>query len=366
MDQTLLGERLIFMISQPRSGSTMLQRMLGCHPDVHTVSEPWLMLHPFYACRDGYQADYDADTARTALNHFVQGIKRSGGSQDVYLQGVRRMYSYLYDCALSGSNKKYFLDKTPRYYLIIPQILKTFPKAKFIILIRNPLAVLTSILKTWKKENWFSIQQHSHDLMRAPELILDGINQLGPKAAVVHYEQLTRDPARVLQGVCQHLQLEFHPQMVDYGRHGQAAWPLGDPQTVYQHSRPAAHYADRWLTSIQDPQVWRLAKDYLGALGPTLIHRLGYSYADLERSLGANQPGRTKFTVSLSWLLAKLATQRTGIEHARLRLLRSLQTQGTGATAVKVVKQSCQIPFRPIKHAINKLLIPKIPYDSNI
>lgn len=61
-------ESLIFIACQPRSGSTMLQRILGSHSKIHTISEPWLMLHPLYALRhEGLQTDYDAVVARTAL-----------------------------------------------------------------------------------------------------------------------------------------------------------------------------------------------------------------------------------------------------------------------------------------------------------
>ena len=54
-------KNLIFLISQPRAGSTLTQRILGSHQDIHTISEPWIMLHPFYALRDkGCQMEYSA------------------------------------------------------------------------------------------------------------------------------------------------------------------------------------------------------------------------------------------------------------------------------------------------------------------
>ena len=36
----------IFLFSLPRSGSTLLQRVLMSHKDIASVAEPWLML-PF-------------------------------------------------------------------------------------------------------------------------------------------------------------------------------------------------------------------------------------------------------------------------------------------------------------------------------
>ena len=183
---------LIFLISQPRAGSTMLQRILAGHGDVQTLSEPWLMLHPFYALRQaGYEAEYNAGVARGAVLDFLQSLPR--GEQD-YLEGLRRMYLYLYDRALAGSGKHFFLDKTPRYYFVIPELLRTFPEAHFIILLRNPLGVLNSVLSTRVRENWYALHKFKHDLLRAPQLILAGLEQLGDKAIVVHYEQLLQDP----------------------------------------------------------------------------------------------------------------------------------------------------------------------------
>jgi len=52
------GSNLIFILSLPRSGSTLLQRILGGHSQVHTVAEPWLMLNPLYALREtGIEAE---------------------------------------------------------------------------------------------------------------------------------------------------------------------------------------------------------------------------------------------------------------------------------------------------------------------
>ena len=56
------GENLIFIISQPRAGSTLLQRILGGHPEIHTAAEPWIMLHPLYALKSkGCSAEYNAE-----------------------------------------------------------------------------------------------------------------------------------------------------------------------------------------------------------------------------------------------------------------------------------------------------------------
>ena len=130
------GSNLIFLISLPRSGSTLLQRILGGHPDIATLAEPWVMLHPLYALkRAGIETEYDAVLAREALDDFLGQID---GGETAYVEGVRRFAGDLYARALARQGKRLFLDKTPRYYRIIPELRQVFPRAKFIILLRNP------------------------------------------------------------------------------------------------------------------------------------------------------------------------------------------------------------------------------------
>src|SRR5262249_40497787 len=146
------GENLIFAISQPRAGSTLLQRILAAHPSIFATAEPWLMLHPLYALRaQGHTADYNAEWARAALKDFCDNLE---GGEQAYLEALRGMGVSLYNQALQRSGRPCFLDKTPRYYQICPELRRTFPEAKFILLLRNPLAVLSSILTSWIHEDW--------------------------------------------------------------------------------------------------------------------------------------------------------------------------------------------------------------------
>ena len=98
------GENLIYVISSPRAGSTLLQRVLAGHPDVFATAEPWVMLHPLYALKDsGYSAEYDAATARVALKDFCANLE---GGEEAYFEGVRRMGGALYNHALRPSGRR--------------------------------------------------------------------------------------------------------------------------------------------------------------------------------------------------------------------------------------------------------------------
>lgn len=299
-----LGGSLVFLISQPRAGSTLLQRILGCHPDIYTLSEPWLMLHPLFALKDGegLSTEYDAEVARKATKDFLTHIP--SGEQE-YVEGVRHMYGALYRKALDKSGKRFFLDKTPRYYFIIPELYRTFPEAHFIILIRNPLAVLCSIVSTFVRGKWHRFPKYRYDIIRAPALLLEGIETLRSHGLAVCYEKLVENPENEVAKVCHWLDIKFVRSIIHYGQAGLTRWPLGDQKTVYQHFAPDSNSASNWLLALNDPQIWRLVDNYLELLGKDTLYRMGYTYEELRAVLEVRRPSklRLRSTSSMTSLL---------------------------------------------------------------
>ena len=328
----LLGENLIFLISQPRSGSTLLQRILGGHPAIHTLPEPWLMLHSLYALRsEGYEAEYDASLAMRARLDFIQALP--DGEED-YLHGIRQMFVYLYQKALTGLNKRYFLDKTPRYYFILPELMRTFPQAHYIVLLRNPIAVLNSLLNRW---TLFLLNLYKHDLLRAPCLLLQGIELLDDRCIVIHYERLVANPESELQRLCEWLDVDFKPEIVEYGRLETRQGQFGDQEGVPQYTHPVTENREKWIQALHYPQRWRLADEYLQWLGPETISRMGYSYNELQQTVARHQPHclRLWSTFSLSRLLDTPVHENSKWRYRLARLTRSIRRRGLRDTVVE-------------------------------
>lgn len=292
-----LGENLIFLISQPRSGSTLLQLILSAHPKIHTTGETWLMLHPIYALKDnGYSAEYNAAWSHLALTTFLNSFS---SSDECYFKAIRNMALYLYNKSLKSTNKLYFLDKTPRYYLIIPELAKIFPEAKFIILIRNPLSVLASILNTWIKGNWFKLNKYYIDLFEAPKLLYEGIKTLSYKAFVVNYENFVDSPETELKRIIEFLNLEFDPEIINYGQVKHPNWLFGDEIGIKKFRKPEKVSIDNWLQLTKSSQSTYLGRKYLEILGPELIYNLGYNYVEMENTFNKIQD--FNLNISLSW-----------------------------------------------------------------
>lgn len=299
------GQNLVFLISQPRAGSTMTQKILGNHKKIHTVSEPWILLPNLYPLNyDEFKAEYNSKLGKIGWNSFFQELPEN---EETYYQGLRLMYSHIYGCALKQTGKKIFLDKTPRYYYIIPEIYRTFPQATFIILLRNPLAVICSIITTWVKNKWSDLKVLKYDLIRGPHLLLEGIKKLENSCLVVHYEEIIDNPAKEFTKICQGIGIKFYPEMIEYGVSNSIKWRFGDKGLVYEKTRPDSDNVDKWILSLKNPQIWQAASDYLELLGDEIVTQMGYSYEELRETLDVNRPLRLDFSqVSrVKWLQKK-------------------------------------------------------------
>lgn len=244
------------------------------------------MLPLLYATReDGWAAEYNAQYSAKALNGFLAELP---DGTEGWLSAVGNMASELYGTALRDSGKHIFLDKTPRYYLVISELLIAFPTAKFIFLTRNPLAVFASILKTNFKDNisGFGSVDRIKDVSDGPRLLVQGAKTAGERGIVVRYEDIVKDPGRSFEAICHHLEVEFVPGMLEYGSQVRfEGTSFVDPKSIYRHGRPVADYADQWIQTYANPQLNRLGREYLARLGTDTINGLGFDKASLLSEL---------------------------------------------------------------------------------
>ncbi|MFQ5642841.1 MAG: sulfotransferase [Thiogranum sp.] len=283
MSDSYLGENLIFVISQPRSGSTLLQRILFGHPDVQTSAETWLMLHPVYGLRKtGFSAEYGSQFACEGVEEFLENYTHG---HEVYLDAIREWARTIYQDAIQKHQKRYFLDKTPRYFFIIPELFKLFPKAKFVFLLRNPMAVLASELSTYVKGDWPVLGIFNADLISAPGWILDGIELLGERGYSIHYERFVSDPENAIRALCDYLELDFHEHMLDYSGTPKPLGRYNDPTGINQHTRASTGSVEKWKDMVNDDQSLHFAQRYLAGLGEDTIRKLGYDYQELFNTL---------------------------------------------------------------------------------
>lgn len=279
---TSKGENFIFLISQPRSGSTLLQLLLSGNSEIATTSEPWIALHPIFALHDGaIDPQYGANLAKQALLDF---LKESGVGIDFYKEQISSLLRALYNQAIRYQGKRYFLDKTPRYYHIIDELHELFPGAKFIILFRNPLAILSSVLNSWVKDDYSLLVNHFDDLMIAPHKLVKFLNANQKKCIKVQYEDLVLKPEIIMKEICLFLGIQYSENMIEYAGRLNADWKFGDQIGIRSATRPIIKSVDKWRDGFKQPQDKLLAFSYLESLGEQLISDMGYDYHEIKSS----------------------------------------------------------------------------------
>jgi hypothetical protein len=342
-----LGDNLIFIISLPRSGSTLLQRVLGGHDDVVTSSEPWIMLHPVYGRRDtGISTEYSADWAALGVNEFLEHYT---DGPDVYDDGIRAFANTIYSNALQKGGGTRFIDKTPRYVLIIDELLRLFPEAKFIFLIRNPLSVLSSIINTQIANDLWTLERFSDELIAGPAAILGAIEKLGDKAITVRYEDFVMAPEKNLEHVCSLLELNYEPGMLEYDNSAEIAGFMQDRTGIHQHSRPEKTRAESWRDLLSDPQQLHFAQSYLRALGRETVDALGYPYDELTEAVrSAAERNRSKGRIFPWHVAIKHLNQLGGRDHLVINSYRNHRDYGPVKANIRTVQDFCKSLWRNI------------------
>jgi Sulfotransferase family len=133
----------LFIFSLPRSGSTLLQRVLMSHSKISSTAEPWLLLPLLQMLKkEGTVTTYSHQNCQKAMVDIVSNMR---GGKPEYNHLLKEFVESIY-ASTSKDGSVYFLDKTPRYYMIIPEIVELFPEAKFVFLFRNPVHVYASML----------------------------------------------------------------------------------------------------------------------------------------------------------------------------------------------------------------------------
>lgn len=280
-----MSTRIVFVASLPRSGSTLLQKMLSVSPDVASSAEPWIML-PFWGMRQvsAGRAVYFHHTAANAINDFIGNI---ADGEAAYARAVGDFARPLYTAAAAG--KPVFLDKTPRYYLMLPQLRQALPEAQFVVLLRNPLAVLASICQTFNRGRfiWF---EYWLDWLEGHRCLAQAVREAGPNQQIVRYEHLVSAPAEVLPAICEGLSIQYTEDMVSGYQAAQLRGRMGDPTGIHRYQTVSGASVDKWQAFFDTAYRRKVAEKMLAMLDPRDLETLGYPLPALLEALHAGTP----------------------------------------------------------------------------
>lgn len=323
-----MEDRLLFLIGSPRSGSTLLARMLGSHSAIHGRPEPHLitpLAHLGYYGRVD-KAPYDPFNVWEAVHQVVSDLPR--GEAD-YLDALRACTDILYGRMLDASGRKLFLDKTPANALVLPFLAKLYPRARYIVLTRHPVAIFTSFVNSFFDGDFEVAQRHNPLLDRYVPAIATFLREKTTPLVHVRYEALVEKPEAEMRRVLDFLGLPFEPRTIEYGRQEHSNEGLGDPITVARHTRPVTESVDKWAEELaSDPKKLVFMRTLIARLDPADLATWGYPletiFDPLAKASGRTPPRTrlTRYTLQRKILVAL----RRNIHHNALgRLLKRLR-----------------------------------------
>ncbi|HEY2733985.1 MAG TPA: sulfotransferase [Polyangiales bacterium] len=322
-----MQDRLLFLISPPRAGATLLQRMLGSHSQVLTHPEPHLITPlAFLGYHDVVdRAPYDHINAADAMRLFVAALP--GGEAD-YLDALRAYCDTLYGRMLAASGKRYFLDKTPSYALVLPFLTRLYPDAHYLVLTRHPLAVASAYANSFFDGDWHAATEFDPIVNRYVPAIARLLRDPPSQLLQVGYESLVRDPASELARIFNFLGLPNEPQRLD---------PIGGEARV----RPIDTSIDVWIAELaRDPKKLELASEIVSALDPKDVALWGFDAAQLLAPVDSKQAS------GQSAARARLKNNARVLQRRLVHALRKEIHQRPHGRVVEKLRHYCNVLLR--------------------
>ncbi|MBN1774631.1 MAG: sulfotransferase [Deltaproteobacteria bacterium] len=283
-----MAVRMLFVIGAPRSGTTMLERMLSSHSMIQGGPEPHLLtpLAHLGVWAKVDKAPYDHVLAAESQKLFVSRLPR--GEAD-YWEACRAYCDVLYGRFLEANGGRAIcLDKTPAYALVLPFLAKVFPDARYVVLTRHPLAIFSSYANSFFDGDYRVAHDYNPILERYVPAMAAFLRGAEVPQLHVRYEDLVTDPEAWFRRICEHVGIPFEAEAIDYGKQArkEPREGLGDPIGVQQHSRPSTASLDKWPRELAaDPAKLALMREVLERLAPDDLETLGYPVAEIWKPM---------------------------------------------------------------------------------
>ena len=272
----------IFIFSIPRSGSTFVQRILATHEEIATASEPWVLLPFLYTMKDrGCYAEYAHNTMTIAIEDFCNELPN--GRND-YFAEIRDFILRLYAKA-AKNGAKYFLDKTPRYHLIVENIIQMFPEGKFIFLWRNPLAMVASTIRF--SGNGRRFWAYKVDIFDGLANLVSAYEKHRDLVYAVCFEKLLLAAEYEWRKLFSYLELTFDPQFLLTFSNLSLKGQMGDKKATEQYRSVSTEPMEKWLLTLVNPLRKAWCRHYLKWIGKERLAVMGYDLEGLLVDLNA-------------------------------------------------------------------------------
>jgi tetratricopeptide (TPR) repeat protein len=233
----------IFIIGQPRTGTTLVDRIISSHSLVHSAGEPLQLAMSLRAITG------------TRTKEFISAELISKSKN---VTGAELAESYLSGLANLRGTTPYFIDKFPMNFMLVGFIVKAFPKAKIIHVTRNPADTCFAVFKQLFEE----VYQHSYDQCEMAEhyvmyhnLMEYWHNIMPGKIFDIAYEDVVADNESQARSLIQFLGLDWEDACINFEKNNTAVVTASAAQVREKvHSRSVGRWKnyEKQLASTLD------------------------------------------------------------------------------------------------------------------
>jgi hypothetical protein len=306
-----VSDRPVVVLGVSRSGTTLLKEMLDSHSELAIPTESYFIPQLWHRHSRRFYVDAFLDDLTRLARVREWGVT----PEDVHkrlphmptlavaIQAIYRSYS-------DSQGKSRFGDKTPAYMQSLRLLERTFPGAQYVHLVRDGRDAALSFMEMRRRPR-FNLARPRNIVAFASQwrLEVEGAAELGRRVGgsrylELRYEDLVLEPEMELRRVCDFLDLDFEPGMLEYHDAVDAS-ALEDHPLLAQPPIPGAR---RWKEEL-DAETTELFE----AIACRALAGLGYDRAYPRPSGPARRRAaltEVLFRTRLAWWNAGLAVGR--------------------------------------------------------
>ena len=261
-----------FVVGAPRTGTTLVRRLLSSHSRIAIPPESLFVAEYLAAERVPFEARRRLLTEEPDLAHW--GISLT----ETELASCKTMadcLAYAHRKYAAARGKDVWGQKTPKLVRHVDLLVRHFPKARFLHVVRDGRAVVASLRRSdaHRLNVLYGARRYAQDAA----LGVDMEARYPERTMRVTYEALVAAPAEVLGDVCAFLGVTLEPAMVDASPKPLRLNAMEEAAGHHVHvSGPIrASFAEKWREELSEREI-ALVDHFCG----DVLRTLGYDAND--------------------------------------------------------------------------------------
>lgn len=304
----------VFVVGTPRSGTTLTAKILGRHSRIFMPGETHFFDDIFSRKDDSgtfteetvsnmskrlfdlYSRYYEPDDQQRIEKMF--GSSKGLAAELSGCSSYAELFNRFMSVQMKHEKKIRWGNNAPRDLFCVDDILEFYPDAKIIVCVRDVRAFLLSYKGKWKVTGDKHIERLKklyHPvitslLWKASMKLVPALKDKVPTGnlVIVQYEDLVTFPEKTIKHICNVIEEDFEPEMLNVATHNSSNAPASGG--IFSTS------VDRWKTDLKPEEI-----TISQMLCKKQLHELGYSLVF---------PGSSMYKVVMNFLVTPYALWR--------------------------------------------------------